>query len=294
MATVTPMANEAMKQNWAGGGERWAANERIIDSSFTMVTEAIVTAADLGGATRVLDIGCGTGTLLEAVIAAGAEAVGVDISPPMVDAALRRVPDATVVVADAQTDDLLALAPGAPFDRVVSRFGVMFFDDPVAAFENIRAATAPGGELAFACWRADSSDIFTAGLGPLAARMATPLDEPKVGEPGPLGLATSEMIGDTLALAGWTNVIEVALDVTLDYSIDGSDGVEERLAMALSGVLGRTARAELEPRLGPDGWVALLDEARAELRTFIVDGSVRFPGHIWLVTATNPNDVDDL
>jgi SAM-dependent methyltransferase len=271
MATVTPMANEAMKQNWAGGGERWAVNERLIDSSFTMVTEAIVAAADLGGATRVLDIGCGTGTLLETVVAAGAEAVGVDISPAMVEAASRRVPDATGVVADAQTDDQLALA-----------------------FENIRAATAPGGELAFASWRAGSSDIFTAGLGPLAARMDTPLDVPKVGEPGPLGLATSEMIGDTLALAGWTNVIEVALDVTLDYSIDGSDGVEERLAMALSGVLGRTAQAELEPELGPDGWTALLDEARAELRTFIVDGSVRFPGHVWLVTATNPNDVDDI
>ena len=96
--------------------------------------------------------------------------------------------------------------------------------------------------------------------------MDKPLDVPKVGEPGPLGLGTSDLIGDTLALAGWTNVIEVALDVTLDYSIDGSDGVEERLAMALSGVLGRTAQAELEPKLGPDGWAALLDEARAELR----------------------------
>ena len=282
------MANEAMKDNWVAGGERWAANERLIDSSFTKVTEAIVAAADLGGATRVLDVGCGTGTLLEAALAADAAAVGVDISPPMVEAAKRRVPEATVVVADAQTADLLAEAPGVPFDRVVSRFGVMFFDDPVAAFENIRAACAPGAELAFACWRSEETAVFMSGLAPLAARMDIPLGAPPVGSPGPLGLGTSELIGDTLALAGWTNVIEVALDVPIDYSVDGSDGVEERLAMALSGILGRIAQADLEPKLGADGWEALLDESRAELREHVVDGSVKLTGHIWLVTAINP------
>ena len=288
MATLSPMANEAMRDNWAAGGQRWAENERLIDSSFTPVTEAIVTAAELGGATRVLDIGCGTGALLEAAVAAGTDAVGVDISPAMVDAAARRVPGASVVVADAQTADILAAAPGVAFDRVVSRFGVMFFDDPVAAFANIRAAVAPGAELAFACWRAEERDAFMSGLAPLAARMAVPFGPPPVDVPGALGLGTSVRVGDVLTEAGWSDVIVEALDVTLDYSIDGSDGVEERLAMALSGVLGRTAQAELEPRLGADGWAALLDEARAELRSHhLVDGAVRLTGHIWLVTASN-------
>jgi SAM-dependent methyltransferase len=281
------MANEAMRDNWAAGGERWAANERLIDASFTRVTEAIVAAADLGGATRLLDIGCGTGALLEAAVGAGSDAVGVDISPSMIEAAARRVPDATVVVADAQTADILAVAPGVPFDRVVSRFGVMFFDDPVAAFANIRAAVAPGAELAFASWRAEERDAFMSGLAPLAARMQVPFAPPPVNEVGPLGLGTSVMIGDVLTEAGWTNVIVEALDVPLDYSLDGSDGVEERLAMALSGALGRSAQAELEPQLGPDGWQALLDEARADLSGWLVDGAVRLTGHIWLVTASN-------
>lgn len=281
------MANEAMKENWARGGERWAANERIIDASFIHVTDAILTAADLGGATRVLDVGCGTGTLLEAAIAAGAEAVGVDISASMVEAAARRVPGAVVIVADAQTHDLLAEVPGGAFDRIVSRFGVMFFDDPVRAFANIRAAAAPGAKLAFACWRAEEHDIFMCGLAPLASRMDTPHVEPQVGEPGPLGFGTSELIDEALTGAGWSNVVVEALDVPLDYSMDGSDGVEERLAMALSGVVGRSAQAELEPRLGPVGWAALLDESRAELRSLIVDGSVRLVGHLWVVTATN-------
>ena len=281
------MANETMRENWAVGGQRWAENERLIDSTFTPVTEAIIAAADLAGATRVLDIGCGTGALLEAAIAAGTDAVGVDISPSMIEAAARRVPGASVVVADAQTADLLAAAPGDAFDRVVSRFGVMFFDDPVAAFANIRAAVAPGCELAFACWRAEERELFIAGLAPLSARMATPTGPPPVDVPGALGLGTSVMIGDVLTEAGWTDVIVEALDVTLDFSLDGSDGVEERLAMALTGANGRAAQAELEPQLGPDGWAALLDEARADLRSNLVDGAVRLTGHIWLVTASN-------
>jgi SAM-dependent methyltransferase len=279
------MANEAMKQNWAGGGEKWAENERIIDSVFTPVTAAITSAADLAGATRVLDVGCGTGALLEASVAAGAWAVGVDISPSMVEAAARRVPEATVVVADAQTDDLLAIAPGPTFDRVVSRFGVMFFDDPVAAFANMRTAAAPGARMVFACWRDDERDVFMSGLAPLAERMNAPHELPAVGAPGPLGLGTRELIEEVLTGGGWTDVTVSPLDPLLDYSIAGSDGVEERLAIALSGVLGRTAQAQLEPSLGADGWAALLDDARADLRTYVRDGSLRFTGHMWLVTA---------
>ena len=154
------------------GGERWAANERLIDSSFTKVTEAIVAAADLGGATRVLDVGCGTGTLLEAALAADAAAVGVDISPPMVEAAKRRVPEATVVVADAQTADLLAEAPGAPFDRgrVALRCDVLRRPGR-SVREHPRRVRRRARELAFACWRSEETAVFMSGLAPLAARM---------------------------------------------------------------------------------------------------------------------------
>ena len=108
-----------------------------------------------------------------------------------------------------------------------------------------------------------------------------------MGAPGPIGLGTRELIDEVLTGGGWTGVSIEPFDPLLDYSIDGSDGVEERLAIGLSGSLGRAAQAELEPKLGADGWAAVLDEARAELRTYIVDGSVRFAGHIWIVTATN-------
>jgi SAM-dependent methyltransferase len=282
-----PMANESMRDTWATGAEGWVRHERIFDAVFTPFTAALLAAADLGSARRVLDVGCGAGTLLEAAVAAGAEAVGVDISPAMVDAARRRVPAATVVTADAQTADLLAAAPGPSFDRVVSRFGVMFFAEPEAAFLNIRGATAPHARLAFVCWREGESAMFWLGLRALTARLADPPTVPPPGSPGPMGLADADRIREVLTVAGWSDVTIEPIDRLCDYAIDGSDGVEERLAVALSGMIGRTARAELEPRLGPDGWQAAVDEARAELRAELVDGAVRLVGHTWLVTATN-------
>jgi SAM-dependent methyltransferase len=281
------MANEAMRDTWTTGAEGWVRNERIFDAVFTPFTAAILGAADLGSARRVLDVGCGAGTLIEAAVAAGADAVGVDISSAMVEAASRRVPSATVVTADAQTADLLAVVPGAPFDRVVSRFGVMFFADPEAAFANIRSATSPGARLVFVCWREGETEMFSLGLRALMAHLADPPARPMPGQPGPMGLANADRLREVLTAGGWSDVTIEPLDGMCDYSMDGSDGVEERLTIALSGTVGRAVRAELEPRLDPSEWQAVLDEARAELRADMLDGAVRFVGHTWLVTATN-------
>jgi SAM-dependent methyltransferase len=279
------MANEAMRDNWATGAAGWVQNERYFDAAFAPFTAAVVGAAGLDSARRVLDVGCGAGTLLAAALASGAEAVGVDISEAMVDAAQRRVPAATVLQADAQTADLLALAPGDPFDCVVSRFGVMFFGEPQAAFANIRSATTPKARLAFVCWRAGEVDMFLIGLRSLAARLDDPPALPQPGAPGAMGFADADRVREVLRGAGWSAVQVEPLDGVCDFAVDGSDGVEERLAVALSGTVGRSLRAALEPALGPDGWHAALDEARDELRAHVDGGTLRFVAHTWLVTA---------
>jgi SAM-dependent methyltransferase len=277
-----------MRHDWADRAAGWVENEPIFDAVFRPVTAAVLDAAAIEPRHRVLDVGCGSGTLLAAGIAAGAAAVGIDISPGMAEAARRRVPKATVIVGDAQDTDLLTAAPGAPFDRVVSRFGVMFFADPAAAFANIRRAAAPEARMAFACWRGmDENPMFTLGTSVLARRLDPQPEPTSPGAPGPTALADLDRLVALLTNAGWTSVTVNALDFECDYGIDGSDGVEERLATILAGSTGRLAQEQLEPNLGPDGWPALLDDVRAELRRHLVDRTVRFPGATWLVTATN-------
>lgn len=282
------MANEAQQQAWAEQGIDWVAHAAIFESVLAPFADAVVAAADLHPGARVLDIGCGSGALLARVVEAGADAVGVDISEPMVQAARDRVPAATVVLADAQTADLPAIDAGGAFDRIVSRFGVMFFDDPVAAFANIRTAAAPGARLAFVCWRDGENPMFTAGVDALAAQLESPLPAPEPGAPGPLAFGDAERVRTILADAGWTGVEITAFDGLCDFSTESSDGVEERLALLLANRTGQQARAEVTERAGADAWARVVEELRAELRGQRVNGVLAFPGPACVVTAGNP------
>jgi SAM-dependent methyltransferase len=219
-----------MGKHWADSASGWVENESIFDAIFAPVTQAILRAADMSQGQRVLDIGCGTGTLLAAAGDAGSAAVGVDISPGMVAAATARVPAATVLLGDAQVMDLAAEAPGPPFDRVVSRFGVMFFADPVAAFANLRRIAAHDARLVFTCWRTfNENPMFTLGTSVLTDRLDPRPDPPGPNEPGPTAFADRDRLAGLLSDAGWASVNITPLDVTLDYGFDGNDGVEPRL-----------------------------------------------------------------
>ncbi len=276
-----------MRATWTDSGTGWVEQEAVFDATFAPITDALLAAADLAPAHRVLDVGCGSGTLLAAAVASGAETVGVDLSSTMVEAARRRVPDATVLLADAQTTDPLAAAPGRPFDRVVSRFGVMFFDDPVAAFRRLHEAAAPGARLAFACWRSYAENpTMSLGQDVLVERLGEEPAPVAADAPGPMAFADPDRTRAVLSGAGWTDVVVEPLDVTLDYAYDGSDGVDNRLATVLATTTGRRARARLEPELGPAGWASLLDDVRRHVAAARVDGALRLPAATWIVTAT--------
>jgi SAM-dependent methyltransferase len=284
------VTNAETGRRWTDSASGWVENEAIFDAIFAPATRAILAAADMMKGQRVLDVGCGTGTLLAAASATGAAAVGVDIAPGMVTAATARVPAATVLLGDAQVMDLAIEAPGPPFDRIVSRFGVMFFADPVAAFTNLRRVAADDAHLMFVCWRTfDENPMFTLGTSVLAERLDPHPEPPEPNEPGPTAFADRDRLAALLSEAGWASVDITPLDVTLDYGFDGTDGVEQRLATILSVTTGRTAYETLRPTLTPEAWAQLIDDVRAELRRHLVDGAVKMPAALWLVMATNPS-----
>ncbi len=281
------MTDDAGQSEWATKADGWVLNQRIFDHAFTPFTSSLLGAVTITPGDRVLDVGCGAGTTLMAAADLGANTVGVDIAEAMVDAARRREPRASVHLCDAQVADLSSLCGPPPFDTVISRFGMMFFADPKAAFTNIRNACRSGAHLAFVCWAAGETDLFTYGLEPFRAELGDPPGPPVTDAPGPLGLATAGRIGDVLESAGWVDVSIESVVGTCDFGLDGSDGAQERLAVALAGSVGIATRAALLPVVGEQRWDELCEQAIAGMRSRATGDTVRFDSSAWLVTATN-------
>ncbi len=143
---------------WNGlAGERWVRHQNELDAMIGGIGDDVLARAQISEGERVLDVGCGCGhTTLEIARQVGksGSVTGIDISAMMLDHARTRADAAGVenvefLNADAATQQF----PETGFELLFSRFGVMFFSDPVAAFKNLASAIKPGGRLAFACWR---------------------------------------------------------------------------------------------------------------------------------------------
>src|SRR5205823_10546814 len=141
---------------WNGqSGERWFTNQARLDAMVAVFGQAAIEAAAPATGERVLDVGCGAGAsslALAARVGPGGQVLGVDISEPLIGRARALAPQDTPAlfqVADASSTEL----PEGAFDILFSRFGVMFFDDPTAAFSHMRRALKPGARVAFVCWR---------------------------------------------------------------------------------------------------------------------------------------------
>jgi SAM-dependent methyltransferase len=213
------------REYWNGpAGERWVREREHVDRELARITDALFALAAPQPGERAIDVGCGCGTTtIELARRTGAATLGVDVSAPMLGVARSRSTAASFVEADAATyrftpDHALAL----------SRFGVMFFADPIAAFANIKSALAPGGRLVFACWRPYADNPWAAA--PLeAARALLPAEPPADPlAPGPFAFADAARVEDILARAGFRDVAVTALDTavwlgdTLDAATDAS------------------------------------------------------------------------
>ena len=203
------MHNKAEIENWNGPvGERWTAYQQALDARIHVYGQQVLGSAGLREGMRVLDVGAGCGDMtLDAARAVGeaGRVVGVDVSRPMLARARERasaVSNVELVEHDAST-----FTATAPFDAIISRFGVMFFDDPAAAFTNIRGAIKPGGTLAFVCWQSLADNPWAAvPLSAVLRVLPGPPPPAAPHAPGPFALADPDRLRAILTAAGWTDV----------------------------------------------------------------------------------------
>ncbi|HEY8142678.1 MAG TPA: class I SAM-dependent methyltransferase, partial [Kofleriaceae bacterium] len=212
------------QEYWNGqAAERWISDRERMDRSLESISTVVIERAAPRAGERVLDVGCGCGTtslVIAGRVAPGGSVVGEDISAPMIETARGRAGGAPVefLVADAATHRF-----GSPFDLLFSRFGVMFFAEPVAAFTNLRAQLAPGGRMAFVCWRSLRDNPWA--FAPLAAArdLLPPMEPPDPHAPGPFAFADSDRLRGILTEAGFR---DVAIDAHDDRMYTGAN-VEE-------------------------------------------------------------------
>jgi SAM-dependent methyltransferase len=204
--------NSDASSHWIEGADRH-------DVMLAPFVPHLLDAADIAIKHELIDIGCGNGatTLAAARRAVDGSAMGMDLSKAMLDIARRRARNANVQnarfeQADAQT---YAFEPDC-FDRALSRFGVMFFDDPVAAFSNIRRSLRPGGSLTFVCWQSLEVNEWSAVAGAAVAAHVPPGPELDPNAPGADSLARPERIRELLAQAQFTDVEILPLEELLN------------------------------------------------------------------------------
>jgi SAM-dependent methyltransferase len=278
--------NEDQIAYWNGdAGDKWTRNQEILDRTLEALGLAAIEAAGPATGERVLDIGCGCGsTTIELArrVGPGGEVVGADISAPMVARARERARQIAAPITVLEADAAAHSFERGRFDLAFSRFGVMFFDDPVAAFANIRRALKSSGRLAFVCWRpVRENGWVTSGLEVVLSHVPRP--EPMdPNAPGPFAFADAERVKGILAEAGFRDVGLRAFDADI---LMGEDGTPESAA-AFTVDLGPVGR------LLADASAATKARVEADLveryRTMKgPDGKVRGNGAVWIVTARN-------
>jgi SAM-dependent methyltransferase len=264
------MSNAEQIRYWnEDAGPEWARHQDRIDENLRPFGERAMDALDLNPGHRVLDVGCGCGTTTLALadrVGPSGRVAGVDVSAPMLAAARRRAAGRTNVEfheADAQTAEW-----PLNVDRVFSRFGIMFFADPVAAFANIARAVVPGGRLAFACWQHPSRIPWVAVVAAAAAAAVPDMPTPPLDSPGPFAFSSTDRVRSVLADAGWTDVATEGYDGVQRLGASLDDAMEHighlgplRRALAAAGearadAVYASVRTALAPYVGPEGVVA--------------------------------------
>jgi SAM-dependent methyltransferase len=277
--TESREAEDEQSALWNGrAGRAWVEAQEPLDRMFEPFEKLLIDAVQVEAPERVLDVGCGTGATTLAVarrLTGAGGATGIDLSEPMLTVARARAEragtPATFIRANAQDH---AFEP-ARFDMIISRFGVMFFDDPVRAFANLRRAARAGAALRAVVWRSAGENPFMTTAEHAAAPLLPNLPPRRPGVAGQFAFADPQRVRTILAESGWREVdlqpIDVACtlperDLTLYVTRLGPVG------QALSDADERT-RAQIT------------EVVRAAFAPYVHDAAVRFTAACWMVGA---------
>ncbi len=276
------MAQPTQREFWNGAaGDQWVRRQETLDAMLEPMTAPTIATLGAVAGKSVLDVGCGSGeTTMRLAKAAGLQgaALGVDISEPLIAFAKQRARDenstARFIAGDAGADFL----PDAPYDALFSRFGVMFFEDPVRALSHLRAQATPGGTLAFVCWRRLEENYWNAlpaeAIMPLVPAMPPP---PDPNAPGPAAFANQDRTRGLMRDAGWKDIAFNAWDGEITLAPTTDDAAD--FFVNMSGATRLIAAHNLDRGKA----AALIKEKLKPLAG--ADGKVRATAACWIVTA---------
>lgn len=215
------MQTQTYTDLWNGhSGRVWVDAQAMLDGMFQPLETLLVDAVRHRQPTHVLDVGCGTGSTTLAIareLGTQGDATGLDVSEPMLALARARAERehsrARFIHADAQRH---ALEP-ASVDMIVSRFGVMFFDDPVQAFANLHRASRPGAALHLLAWRSAAENPFMTLAERTAAPLLPPLPPRQPGAPGQFAFGDETRVAHLLEASGWQHIAIDPIDVPCHF-----------------------------------------------------------------------------
>ena len=266
--------------DWAASrGEKWREQLGAMEAMLAPIDEPLIDALQLDAPYRIADVACGGGgTTLEVLRRAphGSVVHGFDISPALIESARARFPERAHALTFALADVATVAAPAAPYERLVSRFGTMFFDEPAAAFGNLLHWLAPGGRFAFAVWGRPTDNPMGLVREVAATFVEMPMPDPAA--PGPFRYANVDPLLTLLTGAGFADL--AVQEWRGPLQIGGGLPPESAAEFALNAF----SIGEQVARAGTEAFAAVRQALSARFVDHVTDGVVQLGASVHLVT----------